>query len=74
MKNYYIVFAFVISLVACASTPKKSQNDNQKSETPKILKPIVKKIWIPSEIRNGGAEWIEGHYMYRIEKETSWSR
>lgn len=61
-------------LAGCASNPKTDQGDKPKAETPKLLKPVVRKIWVPPEIRNGGAEWVEGHYMYRIEKETTWSR
>jgi hypothetical protein len=41
---------------------------------PKLLAPSVKKIWIPASIKNGGAEWEEGHYIYRIERESVWSR
>jgi len=53
---------------------QKKTSDKGDVEPPKLLKPEVKKIWIPPEIRNGGAEWVEGHYMYRIERETTWSR
>lgn len=58
----------------CSAVQKKTDPTMPTPDPPKLLKPIVKKIWIPPEIRNGGAEWVEGHYIYRIEKETTWSR
>ncbi len=74
MKKYHLLISIIYILTACATGPKKVSNQNSKVDPPKLLKPIVRKIWIPPEIRNGGAEWVEGHYLFRIEKETSWSR
>ncbi len=74
MKKYHLLISIIYILTACTTGPKKVSNQNSKVDPPKLLKPVVKKIWIPPEIRNGGAEWVEGHYMFRIEKETSWSR
>ncbi len=59
---------------SCTTPSKKPEADRPLAEQPKLLKPSVKKIWIPPEIRNGGTEWVEGHYIFRIEKETTWSR
>jgi len=73
MKKHHLVISIACILVGCASVQKKT-TDKGGAEPPKLLKPEVKKIWIPPEIRNGGQEWVEGHYMYRIEKETTWSR
>lgn len=73
MKNSYLLISIVLCLSGCASSLKTNKSES-KVDPPKLLKPVVKKIWIPPEIRNGGAEWVEGHYMYRIEKEISWSR
>ncbi len=70
---------FIFSLISififagCTAMQKKPLTKSL-SEPPKLLKPEVRKIWIPPEIRNGGAEWVEGHYLYRIDKETTWSR
>jgi len=62
------------SIAGCTSATKKPEINVPVAESPKLLKPIVTKIWIPPEIRNGGSEWVEGHFIYRIEKETTWSR
>jgi starvation-inducible outer membrane lipoprotein len=69
--KHHLMIAIAIILAGCSTSPKKIDT---KSVPPKLLKPVVKKIWIPEEMRNGGAEWVEGHYMYRIEQETTWSR
>ncbi len=54
---------------------KNKSNDKILNQTPpKLLKPEIKKIWIPEIIKNGGTEWEEGHYLYRIQRDTSWSR
>ena len=53
---------------------KKSNESSDQTPPPKLLAPSVKKIWIPAAIKNGGVEWEEGHYIYRIERETKWSR
>lgn len=73
MSKLYSATALVCLLAGCTSLQKKDAS-SPKADPPKLLKPVVRKIWIPPEIKDGGAEWIEGHYMYRIEKETSWSR
>lgn len=74
MKKFRLLVASVFLLSGCTTFSTKNDSDKPKAEPPKLLKPVVRKIWIPSELRNGGGEWVEGHYMYRIEKETTWSR
>ena len=69
-----IVLLLCLGLSGCASFNKTKSTELPQTEQPKLLKPTVKKIFIPPEIRSGGREWIEGHYMFRIEQETTWSR
>lgn len=59
---------------SCQHNKIKPETSSVPQLPPKLLKPEVKKIWIPEIIKNGGTEWEEGHYLYRIERETSWSR
>ncbi len=59
---------------ASCSTVSKKENVDKNSEIPKLLAPSVKKIWIPPQLKDGGQEWEDGHYIYRIERGTSWSR
>ena len=58
----------------CASQTKKPNDASNQTPPPKLLAPSVRKIWIPAAIKNGGNEWEEGHFIYRIERETTWSR
>ncbi len=73
MKRHHLLIAIACIFAGCTSVQKKP-TDKASVDPPKLLKPEVKKIWIPAEIRNGGQEWVEGHYMYRIERDTTWSR
>lgn len=68
-----ILMAGTLALSACGIAPKK-QIPESDGPPPKLLSPLVKKIWIPPAIKNGGTEWEEGHYLYRIERSPSWSR
>ena len=60
--------------ISCQHKSIKSDDGVLQQMPPKLLKPEVKKIWIPELIKNGGTEWEEGHYLYRIQRDTSWSR
>lgn len=69
------LLAFVCHLaLGCQHAINKSAETGLLQVPPKLLKPEVKKIWIPEIIKNGGTEWEEGHYLYRIQRKTSWSR
>jgi hypothetical protein len=62
-------------LSACVTTQTKTPTDkNANDPPPKLLAPSVRKIWIPPQLKDGGQEWEEGHFIYRIERGTSWSR
>ncbi len=71
-----LLFLFMLALPACASMKKNNTLDKTKNleQVPKITKPTFKKIWVPDEIRNNGTEYVEGHYIYIIEKDTTWSK
>ena len=69
----YTLFLALFSLLGCGST-QLTNKDNPQKEVPKITKPILKKIWVPEEIKNNGTEYVEGHYMNVIEKDSVWSQ
>jgi len=76
MKRFeksFLLCIFII-MTGCQNMKNKSDNKTQNQMPPKLLKPEIKKIWIPEVIKNGGTEWEEGHYLYRIQRDTSWSR
>jgi hypothetical protein len=65
--------AMVVALTACTTANKKTQPDPNEPP-PKMLSPLVKKIWIPPAIKNGGLEWESGHFLYRIDRSPTWAR
>jgi len=65
-----------ISLISC-STPSPNTNnkeENVKENTPLLTKPVVRRIWIPDQILDGGKVYDQGHWRYLLEKETTWSK
>ena len=68
----------VLVLSGCTSMNSKN-NDSKNSSTnkdelksPTLTAPKVRKIWVPEKIE--GDKFIEGHYMWILEKTTSWSQ
>jgi hypothetical protein len=74
--KFTLLFAALFCLfeIGCTSAKKNPTDAANQTPPPKLLAPSVKKIWIPAAIKNGGTEWEEGHFIYRIERETVWSR
>lgn len=67
-------FIWILALLITSSCAHTKKHDPSNSPPPKLLAPTVKKIWIPPAMKDGGLEWEEGHYLYRIERGTTWSR
>lgn len=67
----------VMGLSAC-TTMNKNKADSNKSlikdniKSPSLTAPKVNKVWVPEKIE--GDKYIEGHYMWILEKTTSWSQ
>lgn len=65
-------------MVSCSSTNKKPTNDSNiasnkdDNKSPALTSPKVRKVWVPEKIE--GEKYIEGHYMWILEKTTSWSQ
>ena len=70
----FILYFMCLSLAACSTAGKKMDGKTPEGLPPKLLAPSVRKIWIPPALKDSGQEWEEGHYIYRIERGTSWSR
>lgn len=70
----YLIYVFTALILSSCAHTKEKNNSETNQPPPKLLKPEVRKIWIPAVIKNGGTEWEEGHYIYRIEKDTTWSQ
>lgn len=48
----------------------KKQGDD--SKIPSLTSPEVRRVWVPERVE--GSKYIEGHYMYVIERNSVWSR
>lgn len=73
-----VIIATTIMFVLCSCSLKKKKNQNQVNSSesneissPLLTKPKVKKIWVPEKIE--GDKFIEGHWMWVLERTTSWS-
>jgi len=69
-----LLLTFAIVLSGCQSA-KKTETDGKKNpdEAPKLTKPIVRKVWVPPTIEDGGKTYREGHFIYVLDKESAWS-
>ena len=77
MKIVVMLVVTVMELSSC-TTLNKSKSDTNKSvnkddnKSPSLTAPKVSKVWVPEKIE--GDKYIEGHYMWILEKTTSWSQ
>ncbi len=75
--NWKITFLVSIALtwtLGCSTLKQTDPSDSKKSkesEGPKLLSPKVRRVWVPAKIE--GDKYFDGHYMYVIEKQTTWS-
>lgn len=74
MKTVFIS-SLVLLLASCASMKKNkdqpSDPSHQEDKTPSLTAPKVRRVWVPAKIE--GDKYIDGHYMYVIEKTSTWS-
>jgi hypothetical protein len=68
--------AMLASLCGCQTNQKKDSDskDKTKSEVPKLTKPSVRKVWVPAQIEDDGRTYRDGHFIYILQKETTWSQ
>lgn len=69
-----LLASLTLIFIGCNSSPKKTDSNQPSTPPPKLLAPSVRKIWVPPHLKDGGLEWEEGHFSYRIERNSSWSR
>jgi hypothetical protein len=74
-RCFVLLMSICLLLAGCASPGKNKASDKPGDiPPPKLLAPSVRKIWMPPQLKDGGQEWEEGHFIYRIERGTLWSR
>jgi len=73
MIRLFIISAFLLVLASCVTESKKGIQDNT-ADSPKLMRPVVRKVWVPPAIEDGGKVYRDGHYKYLLENESVWSR
>jgi hypothetical protein len=67
----------IIGLSSCTTMKGNKKNitntnDTLDSKTPFLTSPKVRKVWVPEKIE--GEKFIEGHWMWVLERTSSWSQ
>lgn len=52
--------------------PKSTAMKKDDPKTPSLTSPEVRRVWVPEKI--DGDRFIDGHYMYLIERNSVWSK
>lgn len=67
----------VCGVSACTTTSSTTQNQSNTinksdAKSPSLTTPKVRKVWVPEKIE--GDKYIEGHWMWVLERTTTWSQ
>lgn len=82
-QTYASILALMLcfTLQSCASKDKgiikqieSNSKDQKPEEVPKLTKPVVRRVWVPPQVKENGSIYEEGYWRYLIEKEAVWSR
>ena len=72
----YIVLSVLTTFVLCSCSTmnkaNKDQSNSSEDKSPSLTAPKVRKVWVPEKIE--GDKYIEGHWMWVIERTTTWSQ
>ncbi len=76
IKNIWVM-TIIILLCSCTlarkSKPDQSgSNSKLENKSPSLTLPKVRKVWVPEKIE--GDKYIEGHWMWVLERTTTWSQ
>lgn len=55
-----------------ARQAKSGSKKKDDEKVPSLTSPEVRRVWVPEKI--DGGKFIEGHYMYVIERNSVWSK
>lgn len=66
----------LLLFVGCAQINKQTDEKSiaNKQQPPKLTKPIAQRIWIEPQVLENGSVYIDGHWKYIIQKESSWTK
>jgi len=75
----YLVLPVLMGFIMCSCSTMNKTNKNQsisnnksESKSPALITPKVRKVWVPEKI--DGDKYIEGHWMWVLERTTTWSQ
>ena len=62
-------------LVGCAHSSKPAVTIvGADKSPPKLTKPIARRIWIEPQVLENGSVYIDGHWKYIVQKESTWTK
>lgn len=67
----------ILGMSGCETNTKKTTTldkpiAKEDIKTPSLTVPKVRKVWVPEKIE--GDKYIEGHWMWVLERSTTWSQ
>ena len=77
MGKVYLSILIVVIMSGCTSMNKSNSNSDKSTnkddnKSPSLTTPKVRKVWVPEKIE--GDKYIEGHWMWVLERTTTWSQ
>lgn len=74
-----LAMSAAITLTNCSSLNKKNQKIDSKDKNqkegnlaPVLTMPKVRKVWVPDKIESD--KYIEGHWVWILERTSTWSQ
>lgn len=66
----------LLLLIGCANLNKNTKDKlaAAKQPAPKLTKPVARKIWIEPQVLENGSIYVEGHWKYVLQKESTWTK
>ena len=77
LKKVVMCIGIVVMMSSCTTLNKTNQNPSKSAnkaddKSPSLTSPKVRKIWVLEKIE--GDRYIEGHWMWVLERTTTWSQ
>jgi len=68
------LIGFIIHKLNEKPGPAAAADATEKTSTPFVTKPEVRSLWVPDKIEDDGRRYIEGHRVYLLEKQSTFSQ
>jgi hypothetical protein len=74
-----LIVISILTVLGCSTTTKQSDKNapnpntqNKEEKVPSLTMPKVRKVWVPDKIESD--KYIEGHWMWVLERTSTWSQ